>query len=130
MTTMTTMPAPTAKKKKPTLKTKTLYVLYLNDMRSAKIEYTQISAWASDRAKLEAFIETETVELYRDGRYAKTFRKGGPLEWFNRPYDLKPDAWPPDPGSIQEAQGAVVDGCVWVTTELTKENNADFREMS
>ena len=108
---------------------KTLFVLFLNDMRSAHIEDLRVVAWAEDREKLEAFIETETVKSYQDGRWRKTFRQGGPLEWFNRPEPPNPHSWPPNPGSIREAPGIVLDGNVWVSCELTRDNNVDFTEM-
>jgi hypothetical protein len=58
-------------------------VLYANDMRAPKFEWRYPFATGT-QAELEALIESETVELYQDGRFAKTFRQGGPLEWCNR----------------------------------------------
>lgn len=62
-----------------------IWVLMLNDMRSAKFESLSPAARAPTREELEALVAEETVELYQDGRWRKTFRRGGPLEWFNRP---------------------------------------------
>jgi len=63
-----------------------IFVLLLNDMRAPKVEYVEPVARASSRAALEAFLERERVPHYRDGRWGKSFRQGGPLEWFNPAY--------------------------------------------
>lgn len=60
-----------------------MFVLYLNDMRSAHIEDRSPAAWAETREALERLIEAEKVDGYNDGRWGKSFRRGGPLEWFN-----------------------------------------------
>ena len=62
-----------------------MWVLQLNDMRSSKIEILNSVARAKTKEELEAFIERESVETYRDERWGKTFKKDGPLEWYNRP---------------------------------------------
>lgn len=62
--------------------------LALNDMRSSKIEYKEFVACASSKEELEALLVQEKVPTYRDAdRWGKTFRKDGPLEWFNTSYD-------------------------------------------
>lgn len=61
------------------------WILMLNDMRSPKIEYSELAIVAGSREEIEAILTSETVEPYRDDGWFKTFRKGGPLEWFNRP---------------------------------------------
>lgn len=58
------------------------YVLMLNDMRSSNIE-NLVAVKVGTREELVAFHEGERVERYVDGRWGKTFRQGGPLEWFN-----------------------------------------------
>ena len=63
-----------------------MWLLYLNPMRG-RAEENRVLARAETKAELEAFIERESVESYRDGHWFKTFQKGGPLEWFNRPDD-------------------------------------------
>jgi hypothetical protein len=60
------------------------HVLMLNDMRCAHVEALVIAAEGPADA-LEAMVNTESVATYRDGRYRKSFRAGGPLEWFNPP---------------------------------------------
>lgn len=35
--------------------------------------------------ELTQWLESETVEPYRDGQWSKAFRQGGPLEWYNPP---------------------------------------------
>lgn len=65
-----------------------MWVLYLNDMRSSHIETLTPAVRAESRQQLLDLLERERVESYRsdDGRWAKSFRQGGPLEWFNPPY--------------------------------------------
>jgi hypothetical protein len=36
-----------------------------------------------------AFILDEKCEPYREGPWCKTFRKDGPLEWFNQPCEVE-----------------------------------------
>ncbi len=71
-----------------------MWILYLNDMRFPKIEMTIAVARAKTREALVAFLDHERVESYREERddglhWGKVHRKGGPLEWFNRPYDYQ-----------------------------------------
>lgn len=63
-----------------------MWILQLNDMRSGKIEYCETVVRAETKEELEAFVEREKVESYKtNGRWAKSFREGGLLEWFNPP---------------------------------------------
>lgn len=71
-----------------------MWVLYLNDMRSPKIQMLTPVARAETKEQLQAFVKRETVELYREDQgpawpegafWGKTFRKGGLLEWCNQP---------------------------------------------
>jgi hypothetical protein len=70
-----------------------IYVLLLNDMRSANIENLTPVAWADSGEALGALVDREQVEPYREpgeNRYGpitwgKSFRKNGPLEWYNLP---------------------------------------------
>lgn len=68
-----------------------MFVLLLNNMKSAKIEYSDEVFWAETRGALEDLIKQETVPSYKDEHYgksfSKTFRKNGPLEWYNRPFE-------------------------------------------
>lgn len=64
------------------------WILYLNRMTDAHIEDISPVGFAETRGALEAFVKQQSVPLYRDGQYMKTFKKGGPLEWFN-----PPDGW-------------------------------------
>ena len=62
--------------------------LYMNDMRSPKFEQLTLVATGTE-AELRQLLAEESVESYREERpngmwWGKTFRKGGPLEWFNR----------------------------------------------
>lgn len=62
-----------------------MWILRMNDMRSAKIELYEVVARCEDNDKLEQWLILERVEPYEDGNWRKTFRKGGPLEWYNDP---------------------------------------------
>lgn len=67
-----------------------IWFLLLNDMRSGHIEDLQPVAFASTRETLEELIRRETVPAYQTEDWKvwfKTFRQGGPLEWFNRPME-------------------------------------------
>lgn len=67
-----------------------MWILRLNHMRSARAENLRGVACAHTKQQLVDFVEEQTVEPYQDKdkyiRYwVKTFRKGGPLEWYNSP---------------------------------------------
>jgi hypothetical protein len=62
-----------------------MWLLYLNDMRSAHIEHLSPAGWAHTKEALAESLAAEKVPSYWDGRWGKTFRQGGPLEWFNPP---------------------------------------------
>lgn len=64
-----------------------MFVLVLNDMRFAQVEQTIGVVRAESSEEILKFLERERVESYREERWWKSFRKGGPLEWFNPPYD-------------------------------------------
>lgn len=73
-----------------------IWILMLNDMRTAHFEVLSIVCWAGSKKELQDLVDKETVELYADGegdapnshdkKWHKTFRKNGPLEWCNRPH--------------------------------------------
>jgi len=67
------------------------YVLRLNDMRMGKIEHAALVCKAATPEELIQFLNEEKVEPYIDEResrrWGKSFRKGGPLEWFNPPQE-------------------------------------------
>lgn len=67
------------------------WILQLNDMRYPKSEYLKPVCRADTAEEILALIERETVPTYRDGHWQKSFRAGGPLEWFNPPYDTDID---------------------------------------
>lgn len=69
-----------------------MWVLMLNDMRAPKIEMLEPVARAESKEALQAFIDHEKVEPYRDGQWGKTYRQGGPLEWKNAPYLFDEDS--------------------------------------
>lgn len=66
-----------------------LYKLSLNDMRDPQIEMTTDVCYGT-LEELKAFVEEESVERYSDPGLShpwyKSFRRGGPLEWFNKPF--------------------------------------------
>jgi len=66
-----------------------MFVLQLNPMRSNAENVIPV-ARAEKREDLLALLQREAVPYYKDeepGGYVwgKSFRKGGPLEWFNDP---------------------------------------------
>ena len=65
-----------------------MFILQLNDMRSANVENIQFVARAETKEELEQFLEREKTEVYIDSKWSKNFRAGGPLEWFNPPYSF------------------------------------------
>ncbi len=79
-----------------------MWLLFLNDMRFSKIEQVVAVCKAATKEELKAFIARETVAPYSDPvespredtayacfpkHWGKSFRKGGPLEWYNPPSD-------------------------------------------
>lgn len=62
-----------------------MWILQLNDMRSPQIEIMTAVCKAETKEDLEALIEVEKVEFYRDGNWGKNYKKGSILEWFNPP---------------------------------------------
>lgn len=60
-----------------------MWVLALNDMRSPKGETLDHIVKAETKEALVAFLESEKVEIYYDGPWAKSYRAGGLLEWKN-----------------------------------------------
>jgi hypothetical protein len=63
-----------------------VWLLQLNDMRSAQIEALTAVCRASSMDALNQLIARERApEPYMDGKWSKRFRAGGPLEWFNPP---------------------------------------------
>jgi hypothetical protein len=46
-------------------------------------ESGRIAMMSYDRDKLMAVYQSEIVEVYSDDRFRKSFRQGGPLEWYN-----------------------------------------------
>jgi len=57
--------------------------LFANPMRG-RAEDSFLVAAAPTREALIDFIRAEEVELYIDDRWHKCYRKGGPLEWYNK----------------------------------------------
>ena len=75
-----------------------VWVLYLNNMQSPKAEMQNVVSRANTREELVALLEREAVPAYVEPGYGpygetkwhKSFRKGGPLEWFNPPDSIHP----------------------------------------
>lgn len=75
-----------------------MFVLQLNEMHG-KAEYLEPVAVAETREALLDFMAREKVDPYTDTdqssmyfagdyKWGKRFRKGGPLEWYNPPFDM------------------------------------------
>jgi hypothetical protein len=72
-----------------------MFVLRLNHKRMPKIEMTEPVCWSDNEGEIERFLEQEKVAIYTEPKnpndpegefWGKTYRKGGPLEWYNQPY--------------------------------------------
>jgi len=68
-----------------------MFILQLNHMED-KAELVKPIACSEFRENLQRLLDEEAVEPYKDGRFLKSFRKDGPLEWFNPPNQYG-DAW-------------------------------------
>lgn len=89
-----------------------MYVLVLNDMRMSQIEQTMPVARAATREALEALLQRESVPPWRDGQWGKSFRQGGPLEWFNPPFGV--DRYIVEVGTLQQRiDRAIADVNAW-----------------
>lgn len=66
-----------------------MWILCLNDMRAPQVEILRPVCRAETREQLDDFIERERVASYSDGHWNKNYRRGGPLEWFNPPWDFE-----------------------------------------
>jgi len=80
-----------------------MWVLLLNDMRSPNIENLSIVGRAETREQIEQFLASEKVDGYNDGRWGKSYRAGGPLEWFNPPWDFESHKHFVNVGTIDDA---------------------------
>lgn len=87
-----------------------MYVLFLNDMRSSNIENIQPAAWAESESELHDLMAREIVPEYvTDERWHRTFRQGGPLEWFNAPfYGARLTQYIPTPEEVAEEHRQVI----------------------
>lgn len=68
-----------------------MWVLQLNPMMS-NAEHVVPVAWGETKEQLEALLEREKTEPYREDNWLKSFKKGGILELFNPP-DAKGESW-------------------------------------
>ncbi len=66
-----------------------MFILQLNDMRSANVENLTAVIRAETKEDIEVFIDKEKVENYLDGQWSKSYRKNSMLEWFNPPYNFE-----------------------------------------
>jgi hypothetical protein len=64
-----------------------VWLLQLNDMRSPQIEIMTPVLYGHTLEEIRAFVHAERVPNYRDDRWGKSFRQGGPLEWYNPPFE-------------------------------------------
>lgn len=74
-----------------------LYVLIMNDMRDPKIEMCSIVAVSTSLEALQRWEHDQRApELWRDGRYGKTYSYLTDLEWKN-PVSMDPINYERDP---------------------------------
>lgn len=66
-----------------------MIILFLNDMRSSHYEDRQPAARGETMEEIARLLEAEAVEPYAtpglSHDWGKTYREGGPLEWYNPP---------------------------------------------
>ena len=67
-----------------------MFILQLNDMRALNVENLRPVARAETKEELQRLLDNEKVESYSDGRWGKSYRHGGPLEWYNTPCSVDP----------------------------------------
>ena len=65
-----------------------MFMLQMNDMRASSVENLTGVARAETGEELQRLLDTEGVASYPDGPWNKSYRKGGPLEWYNPPFSL------------------------------------------
>ena len=74
----------------------TMWILFLNDIRDPKPESVKAVFRAENKDELQALVAREAVAPYEEAiehmwgkgkvpTHSKSFRKGGPLEWYNPP---------------------------------------------
>ena len=68
--------------------------LYLNKMTDPKIEMRRLVVVSDSVEDIIKFLEMERVPDYKDGAWSKSFRRGGPLEWYNPPLKHCIRKWP------------------------------------
>lgn len=68
-----------------------MWVLFLNDMRASNVENLHPCFRADTKEALLAFLEHEATQGYTEGKWAKAYRKGSPLEWCNPPWNDGPE---------------------------------------
>lgn len=100
-----------------------MFVLIANDMRASQVEIGYPVVRAETAQELLDFLVAERVESYSDGQWGKTFRAGGPLEWYNDPFNGIDSPLPDARGSMMVHRHGIV--CVGTLEEriiLAKEN--------
>jgi hypothetical protein len=90
---------------KRTIEQTKIYYLVMNPVTD-RAESGRIAMMSYDRDKLISTYQSERVEVYSDDRFRKSFRQGGPLEWFNPLYSME--------GSDTFGHGLQID---WVDSE-------------
>jgi hypothetical protein len=90
-----------------------MFILQLNDMRSAHYEINSPCAKANTKEDLLNFVNNLKVEIYKEGEnhnggrpWVKQFKKDSPLEWCNPPMcpEETPDSWIDDPDYVYEME--------------------------
>ena len=72
------------------------YVFQANDMRSPNIEIRNPVVISDDKQRLIDYIKDQLhgiktdgeYDSWKDGKWAKVFKVGSPLEWYNMPYGI------------------------------------------
>jgi hypothetical protein len=73
---------------KRTIEQTKIYYLVMNPVTD-RAESGRVAMMSYDRDKLISTYQSERVESYSDDRFRKSFRQGGPLEWYNLLWNME-----------------------------------------
>lgn len=59
-----------------------VYYLVMNPMTD-RTESSRIAVMSENKERLVKYYVDNIIEVYDDGHYRKSFKKGSPLEWYN-----------------------------------------------
>lgn len=87
-----------------------VYKIILNPMQAPQVEIGEIAAISTEYDKLVEWYKSQLApQMWRDGRWNKTFAEGSPLEWYNPAWSLELNAYDPFNQGIRDE---------WVTEDM------------